>query len=482
MKIFSKNYQPLISEKYYVEFSEFSLQEVKVPDINEYIGTIYLFVNNINNKVYVGQTITKFYSRFGKHFVDAFNKQDYLIFHKALRKYGWNNFSKYILYQTEVYPYSDESKEKLKNILDEKEIEFITYYNSNDLEYGYNLTKGGTIVPDSAYSQEAIEKAKKSLKLNNFMKGKTYEKHHLAVPILQYNLEKNFLKEWPCIKLAEDTLHISINPSNITCGGYFWLYKKDNIEENLNKKYKQYLAAKEYIHSNKLICCFDLFGELVEIFNSVGNAAKFVGTSSSTISAAARNRTVSCGYIWIFQEDLPNRHEIIKEILEKSKIIKGKFKPIYQIYINGDFIKFWNNLEEIKQNYPETVSIKKCLNNTMQFYRNCFWIYEDDFSDDLLIEKINNLPKNDLKRIEEAQNIKNFDTKHDTSKNKEFLKNNPIIYQYSKEKQLIKIWNSYKDIEKETEYKFANISKCLRHKMHTAYGYIWRFKDDNNFD
>lgn len=84
--------------------------------------------------------------------MDAFNKQDYLVFHKALRKYGWNNFSKYILYQTEVYPYSDESKEKLKNILDEKEIEFIAYYNSNDLEYGYNLTKGGIIVPDSAYS------------------------------------------------------------------------------------------------------------------------------------------------------------------------------------------------------------------------------------------------------------------------------------------------------------------------------------------
>lgn len=44
--------------------------------------------------------------------------------------------------------------------------------------------------------------------------------------------------------------------------------------------------------------------------------------------------------------------------------------------------------------------------------------------------------------------------------------------------KLIKCWNSYLDIEKETSYKFANISKNLRNKMKSAYGYIWKFEDE----
>ena len=121
MQIFKKNYQPQVSQKFQIDFSDFSLSEVKVPKYNEYIGTIYLFVNNINGKVYVGQTITKFYSRFCCHFGDTFRKIDNLPFHNALRKYGWENFSKYILWQTDgVYDKTPENKKLVKNVLDSK--------------------------------------------------------------------------------------------------------------------------------------------------------------------------------------------------------------------------------------------------------------------------------------------------------------------------------------------------------------------------
>lgn len=59
------------------------------------------------------------------------------------------------------------------------------------------------------------------------MLGKTYDKHHLAVQVLQYSLDKQFIKEWSCIKLAMDTLNIHIYMKSTVCGGYFWVYKNE---------------------------------------------------------------------------------------------------------------------------------------------------------------------------------------------------------------------------------------------------------------
>ena len=105
MKIFTLSNQGYISGKYKLtiiipeELKQLVITDIKVPDITEIVGTIYLFVNPINGKVYVGQTYTKYYERFGKHFVDTFTIKDDIYFHRALRKYGWNCFDKYIIWQ-----------------------------------------------------------------------------------------------------------------------------------------------------------------------------------------------------------------------------------------------------------------------------------------------------------------------------------------------------------------------------------------------
>ncbi|MBO6111114.1 MAG: hypothetical protein J6P12_09685 [Methanobrevibacter sp.] len=94
MKIYSITSQKQISEKYklseYIpdKIKDLVITNVQIPEYNELIGTIYCFVNTINAKVYIGQTYTKYYERFGKHYVDTFTKQDDLYFHKAIRKYG----------------------------------------------------------------------------------------------------------------------------------------------------------------------------------------------------------------------------------------------------------------------------------------------------------------------------------------------------------------------------------------------------------
>ena len=93
---------------------------------------IYKIENKINGKVYIGQSID-IKSRWNKYILDSKTWQitnQSAVIHKALNKYGVNNFSFEVL------------EECNPNELDEKEIFWIDYYDS--YYNGYNCTKGGS--------------------------------------------------------------------------------------------------------------------------------------------------------------------------------------------------------------------------------------------------------------------------------------------------------------------------------------------------
>lgn len=88
---------------------------------------IYKTTNIINGKIYIGLSTltvdesTNYYGS-GK------------ILHRAISKYGKENFTKEIL----------ESNIESKEILEQREIYYISKYNSTDDSIGYNITYGGT--------------------------------------------------------------------------------------------------------------------------------------------------------------------------------------------------------------------------------------------------------------------------------------------------------------------------------------------------
>ena len=97
------------------------------------MGIIYCYTNIINQKKYIGQTINP-EQRYAAHKSSAFNvsANDYnSIFHKAIRKYGYENFEYTILATTE-------DSEAL-NLLEEF---FIEKYNTL-VPNGYNIESGG---------------------------------------------------------------------------------------------------------------------------------------------------------------------------------------------------------------------------------------------------------------------------------------------------------------------------------------------------
>ena len=96
------------------------------------IYTIYKITNKINDKNYIGFTHLSPEERLLGHFYEAKLKRQNRLLHNSIRKYGEENFSVEVLYQS----YDKE------HTLDEMETHFINEYDTF-LGEGYNMTRGG---------------------------------------------------------------------------------------------------------------------------------------------------------------------------------------------------------------------------------------------------------------------------------------------------------------------------------------------------
>lgn len=121
------------------------------------MGIIYKATNKINGKCYIGQTKFTLEKRKLEHENSSYN----CYFHKALKKYGLDNFSWEII------------ENGILN-LNKKEIFYINEYNS--FKNGYNLTIGGEGFPISEKTKKKISKSLmgRFVGKNNPFYGKTH--------------------------------------------------------------------------------------------------------------------------------------------------------------------------------------------------------------------------------------------------------------------------------------------------------------------
>lgn len=84
-----------------------------------------------NNKVYIGITSLKPNIRWNSGYGYSHN----ILFFRAIKKYGWKNIKHQILY-----------KDLTKEEAEQKEIELIKKYKSNNNKYGYNIENGGNSI------------------------------------------------------------------------------------------------------------------------------------------------------------------------------------------------------------------------------------------------------------------------------------------------------------------------------------------------
>ena len=235
---------------------------------NNYVFLVYMHINKINGKVYVGIT---HHANPNKRW--GYSGQKYTHckkFVNAIKKYGWDNFDHYVICRTD--------KEKAKAI----EITLIAHYKK--LGISYNLSDGG----DGAESiTEANRKAiSERMQKNHPMKGKHHtpkarakiseanrkrvyteeqkeqlrkagelgrkkmkdrgwkrseesikkQVEKISKPVLQLDLSGNILREFPSTRVADEYMnhgkrcnHIAdvCNGKRQTANGYRWKYKEE---------------------------------------------------------------------------------------------------------------------------------------------------------------------------------------------------------------------------------------------------------------
>ena len=103
-----------------------------------YKGWIYVYVNKINKKRYVGQT-ANLKRRMAEHLKLKDNRRS--LIDRAIQKYGINNFDFKVLYC--FCSTSIKIRDKILNLQEILWIEQLRSYVEDYPETGYNLTKGG---------------------------------------------------------------------------------------------------------------------------------------------------------------------------------------------------------------------------------------------------------------------------------------------------------------------------------------------------
>ena len=188
-----------------------------------------------NNKKYIGITMNIPNYRWNNG--NGYNRQK--IMKNAIKKYGWENIKHKILF-------TNLTKEEAE----QKEIELIAFYKSNQRKYGYNIENGGNCV--GKMSEETKKKISKSnIGKNTGIKNGMYGKHP-----------------------KEE-------------------FKKGNIPHNKGKK----TSEEERRKRSKPVLCV----ETGIIYYSAREANKQTGISYKSISSVCnKKRKTTGGYHWEF--------------------------------------------------------------------------------------------------------------------------------------------------------------------------------------
>jgi group I intron endonuclease len=173
---------------------------------------IYIHLNKINNKAYIGQTCQTLDKRCGNGVCYKHSPH----FWNAIQKYGWGNFEHII--------WADNLTQEEANCIEKK---LIALFNTTNREFGYNCRDGGD---NSKHSKESIEKmrlAKKGHPVSEDWKEKIRQTNSKTVR--QYTKNGEFVKQYQSMSQAERETGIKCQSISACCrditksaGGYVW--------------------------------------------------------------------------------------------------------------------------------------------------------------------------------------------------------------------------------------------------------------------
>lgn len=286
---------------------------------------IYCLENSINNKLYIGQA-QKIKTRIRYHK----NSKDDLPIHRAIRKYGIDNFNIYILEFTTI--------DNLSNI----EIHFIKKFQSNIT--GYNLTKGGEGLQGYTLSEDIKNKISEATSKEtwayNFKEDyfiSSTSRLELCLNLNQRNVDIN-------VQNIYDAINNKSYSKNFTFG---------NTKEEAFNTYKQLIELNK-LQNNIYIYLYNYkTNKYSPEFNSFSDAEQYIKlfcsiTNGHLFTAYEHNNK----YVKDFLFGISEKSETAKNILEE-KI--NTFKPYVYLYNISEnvLMRFESNISEICRKLEE---------------------------------------------------------------------------------------------------------------------------------
>ena len=251
---------------------------------------VYVHINKINGKMYVGITCKSPNVRWRNG--EGYHTQQ--VIYKAIQKYGWDNFEHIIICQ-------NKSKREAKNI----EKYLIKNWNTKS-PFGYNVTEGG----DGSYGYHHTEKTRKQM--SEMRKGENhplYGKHHSEETKNKISNSKSGEKHHLYGKHRSEEARKSI--SNALKGSHLSeerkkkisdAHKGKHIPQEVREKIRESVISAKSDKVNKVLQ-YDKEGNLIRIWNSIKQIQEELQISYSAINSCCRGKQKSsCGFIWKYAE------------------------------------------------------------------------------------------------------------------------------------------------------------------------------------
>lgn len=381
---------------------------------------IYVHINKINGKRYIGQTKQSLEQRF--RYGEGYKKSPK--FYGAIRKYGWNGFEHILLFDELTLEEANKKEEELIK----------KYDTTNDLN-GYNIAYGGD---NHVQSEEAIYKMK-------LTKNKNKDNYDFYKEVFQYDKDGYLIEKFESLREAERKTGVSRRNISACCnnkaksaGGFLWsnIYKEDIKYDSLKQRQ---------------VDRYDKNGVYIDSFINAQIAGKELNIEPSSIYACCnKTRSLAGNYIWKFHNDKSKVQKYENSLYKKVKQIDRYTLQVIKEY---DSVSIASNETGIR-----STSISSCCKKRLKTAGNYIWRYVDDES---------NIDLDDINKRQPNKNMIKVNV----------YKNNVLVHIFNSNTDAAK---SMKELYGHS-FNSGKISEVCHRKRQHYYNFVFRYDNDDEF-
>lgn len=246
----------------------FKALDLSVDDIANAENVIYMHVNNLNSKCYIGITV----QRAKQRWTSGIAYQNNRLFGSALKKHGWHNFHSYIL------AFGDD-----RDSLNRAEILAIAAAGGHKSEFTYNLSPGGDMVAENDIPLIGIhlETGKEESFKSGADAARRLNMKNPDMPMAVVRRERTSVAGW-------------------------WFRAADDLTASPPESWGEaYRISQVQALQGKAVIAINYVTKEEKRFNTAPEAAQFLNVTHSLVSMVARGESLSANGWWIKFEDSP---------------------------------------------------------------------------------------------------------------------------------------------------------------------------------